>query len=767
MTEGPERGSQSGWFFLRMRAVVTIFVLTWGLAMAWAAVPSPVTTLEAAHALTNAEAAAGPRVAFEASVTYYLKGGVDLFVQDGDAAIYVQAAADGNFAVGDRVLVRGKMRASFRPEIVADSVTIVSHGAPPVPESANFGQMIRAELDCRRVKVQARVRSADLVVDNGLTSIYLELLMDGGYIDATVGSNDARALKELLDSDVEVTGVVAGKFDSKNQLTGILLEVPSLSGVTVLRHAPVELNSIPVTPMDEILKGTFIRDLSERVHVQGTITYYQPGSMIILQNGSKSLPITTQFEMPLRIGDKADVSGFPTVENGGLALTHGEIQDSHIPAPVAPRSVTAAELASGANAFDLVSVEGRVVMYTREAAQDEYVLASGGHLFSAIYRHLEQSTDGSLPTLREIPVGSIVRLKGICMLSYGSDPFQGPIAFDVLMRSFDDIEVVAQPPLLNTKNLVILICILLPIMFALAARGWISERKVRRQTAEMGYSERRRSRILEDINGSRPLAEIIEQITELTSFKLKGAPCWCQTADGAQMGNRPAKVDELRVVRQEIHARSGPPLGEIYAAFDPLAKPREVEVQALSTGAALAAVAIETRRVYSDLLRRSELDPLTDVLNRFSLDRQLDAHIEQARREGSIFGLIYIDLDQFKQVNDVYGHQVGDRYLQEIARRMKRQLRPLDLLARIGGDEFAALVPKIHSRAELEEIADRLRSCFDEPFLIDRYTLQGSASVGIALYPEHGESKEALLNTADGAMYSLKNSQRQVARFEI
>lgn len=765
MTHGFRRDLPTGWIPLRMRILIFILALSCGVARA---ADSPaITTLQAVHVLNNAEAGQGLAVDFEASVTYYQKGNVDLFVQDGDAAIYVQSTPDGNFKTGDRVLVRGKTRASFRPEIVAQSVTLISHGIAPAPVPADFGQMIRAEMDCRRVTAHARVRSADLVVDNGLTSLYLELLMDGGYVDATVGSNDARALKNLLDSDVEITGVVAGKFDSKNQLTGILLEVPSLSDVTVLQHAPQELNSMPVTPMDEILKGTFIRDLSQRVRVRGTITYYQPGSMIILQSGAKSLPITTQFEMPLRIGDMADVSGFPTVSNGGLALTRGEIQDSHIPAPVSPRPVTAGELASGASAFDLVSVEGTVVMYAREAAQDEYVLASEGHLFSGIYRHLEQSAEGSLPPMREIPVGSRVRLNGICMLSYGSDPFQGPIAFDVLMRSFDDIEVVAKPPLLNTKNLVILICILLPMMFALAARGWISERKVRRQTAEMGYSEKRRSRILEDINGSRPLAEIIEQITELTSFKLKGAPCWCQAAEGTRIGNCPAKLDELRVVRQEIPARSGPPLGEIYAAFDPLVKPRELEIQALSTGAALAAIAIETRRVYSDLLRRSELDPLTDVLNRFSLDRQLDAHIEQARREGSIFGLIYIDLDQFKQVNDLYGHQVGDRYLQEIARRMKRQLRPLDLLARIGGDEFAALVPKIHSRAEVEEIAERLRSCFEERFVIENYTLQGSASIGIALYPENGESKEALLNTADGAMYSLKNSQRQVARYEI
>jgi diguanylate cyclase (GGDEF)-like protein len=92
---------------------------------------------------------------------------------------------------------------------------------------------------------------------------------------------------------------------------------------------------------------------------------------------------------------------------------------------------------------------------------------------------------------------------------------------------------------------------------------------------------------------------------------------------------------------------------------------------------------------------------------------------------------------------------------------MKSQLRPHDLLARQGGDEFTALVTVVHSRAEVEEIAHRLEHCFDEPFLVEGYTVQGSASVGIALYPADGETKDALLNTADAAMYKSKHSGRR------
>jgi diguanylate cyclase (GGDEF)-like protein len=187
---------------------------------------------------------------------------------------------------------------------------------------------------------------------------------------------------------------------------------------------------------------------------------------------------------------------------------------------------------------------------------------------------------------------------------------------------------------------------------------------------------------------------------------------------------------------------------------------RQVEEEALFVGARLATLAIETRRLYSDLLHRSEFDLLTDIHNRFSLDKYMDQFIEEARRTASVFGLVYIDLDEFKQVNDNYGHHIGDLYLQEASKRMKRQLRGGDQLARLGGDEFAALLPNVHNRTEVEEIAERLEHCFDTPFAIENIVLHGSASIGIAMYPEDGTNKNNLLTAADAAMYLSKNAKR-------
>jgi diguanylate cyclase (GGDEF)-like protein len=761
-----------------MKRLIPVFAIILGWATAgWAATPGTLTSVRAIRALSKAEASQELPVAFEGTVTYFTLDLRNLFVQDGDEAIYVFAPKGVNVIPGDRILVRGTTQFLYNTMVNGDSVTLLRHGALPSPARAGFEQLLGVNFDCRLVTVRGTIRAADMVLrpdmrvnPNRPRIIYLQLLTDGGYIDVNVNTGDADALSGLLDAEAEITGIRGGEFDGKWHLTGVLLHVSSLADVKILKRPNASPWSLPITPMEKVLSSYRIHDFSRRVRVHGIITYYQPGyfqpgSAIVLQNGAESLWIESQTDEPLRIGDVADATGFPDIIDGSQALTHAEIQSSPTRAPVTPLLVTWEQLANpdtvGRHHYDLVSIEGSVVMSVREALQDEYVLVADGKLFSAVLHHPNPSRRLSIPAMKQIQVGSRVRVTGICMLM-DSNPYTGETPFQILMRSADDIPVVAGPSWISVDKLLILIGLLLAIVFAVGARGWYIERKVRSKTAELAYVERRRSRILEEINGSVPLAEIIEHITELASFKLRGAPCWCQIADGALLGNYSPKLTALRIVRHEIPSRSGPPLGELFTAIDTLTKPSDLETETLSMAAELATLAIETRHLYSDLLHRSEFDLLTDIHNRFSLDKHMDALIEETRQKAGIFGLIYIDLDEFKLVNDLYGHQIGDLYLQELAIRMKRQLRPHDLLARLGGDEFAVLVPTARSHADVEEIAVRMERCFDDPFTVEGYILLGSASIGLALYPEDGATKDSLLNAADAAMYAAKNAKRQI-----
>jgi len=759
-----ENCSLSGVFAMMKKLILVIAILVGWTSAAWAAAPATLTSLRAIHSLSNAEASQQLPVAFEATVTYYRAYEGNLFVQDGDLAIYVGTAYGSQLDLvpGDRVRIEGTTRPSFHPYIAPSSITMLRHGPLPKPLPADFEMLMGAGHDCQLVTVHGVVRAAGEVKTALALDIKLKVLTDGGLIEVNIDSTDASAAYDMLDAEVEITGAASGTFDGKMQQTGITIHAQTLAFVKVLKRASANPWSLPVTPMDEILVTYHVKNLTERIRVHGSITYYDPGSAVVLQDGSKSLwiGIMSRTSSPLRIGDLADATGFADTQNGFLTLTDGDIRDNHVLAPVAPPLLTWQQLSAGSNIFDLVSIEGQVVTEVREGNQDEYVLRAGDKLFSAVYAH---PYGVNLQPMKQVPLGSRIRVTGVCILS-DSNPWDGQVPFKILLRDFDDIAVIARPSLVNIRNLILLASVLLLLVFIAGIRSWIFERRVRRQTAASAALEQRRSRILEDINGSRHLDDILEEIAAMVSSTLAGAPCWCEVANGERQGAYPLEPHTLRIVRAEIPARSGPALGALYAGLNPQKPQIDSEIEALQTGARLATLAIETRRLYSDLRRRSEFDLLTDIPNRFAMEKFIELHLEEARLSGRILGLIYIDLDKFKSINDTYGHHVGDLYLQAVALRMSRQLLGGDMLARLGGDEFAALVSLQHGRSDMDKILARLESCFDEPFSVEGILLHGEASIGFAFFPEDGATQDSLLSAADTAMYAVKNTKKNLAK---
>ena len=743
-------------------------MLVLGLASAGVGCPAaeaPLTSARALRGLTNEQASRRLPVAFEATVTYFRGYEKTLFVQDGAAGIYVSATTALTLLPGDRILVRGTTDGSFRPIVVSSDLTLLHHGSPPPPARATWAAMVRAEFDCRYVVVRGTVRAANLGLSSGRPVTQLELQTGGGVVGVTIDSADPNDLKSLLDAQVDVTGTLSGRFDGKMQQTGLLLHATAIRDVKIIRPPTMDAWSLPITPMDEVLKASNVEDRGDHVRVQGTLTYYRPTSMAILQDGNRSLRIQTPQIDRLRIGDRVEAIGIPSVENNFLTLKLGAIRSTGAALPVQPRLLTWNDVASGKFAFDLVSIEGNVVSQVREQAQDIYIVSDGKHLFSATVRHpyvYEWNARPDLPPMSTIPSGSRVRITGVAILDDGN-PFNGAMAFGLLLRTADDVAVLARPSLLNVQNLLLLLALLLLVVFGAVARGWSLERRVRREMAVAATMERWRSRILEDINRARPLNEIIVSIVDLLSYKLKGAPCWCRLSVGETLGNCPADLEHSRmaILQRDIPSHSGAALGTMFACMHSHSGMRAAAPDALFGAAQLTALAIETSGLYSDLVHRTEFDLLTDVHNRFSLDKQLDRLIGGERREDGAFGLIYIDLDDFKRVNDQYGHRIGDLFLQESVRRMKRQLRPGDMLARIGGDEFAVILPIVRNRADVAEVAARLERCFDERLVLEGSSIRGSASVGIAIYPGDGHDKASLLSAADAAMYVMKNTRRE------
>lgn len=721
---------------------------------------TPLTSLKAVHDLSNAEASKGLPVSIEATVTYFNAVRDDLFVQDGSIGIYVWKASTFQLEPGDRVLIKGVTAPSFRPYVTATAITVLGESKSPKPVKATFDQLIKGQYDSVLVTIGGKIRAANSAVDSGAnkgSGATLRVLTDGGIVETVVNRLGSEDIDNLLDAQVEITGVAGGSFDGKREQTGVALHVPSIAGIKVVKPAAVSPWSLPETPIDRIMTAYHMEDQSHRLRVNGVVTFYEPGAAVVLQNGDRSVWVSTRIAGPIHIGDEAEATGFPALSDGFLNLTSSEVRDSGTTAPVSAKNVSWPQLSQGQHIFDLVSIEGVVAVSARETAQDVYVLSADHEEFPAVLRHVASATSESLPPIKDIPPGTRVRVTGICVPD-NTNPLHHNVHFSILLRSTDDLTILSGPDWMDERHTMMIAGLLLTIVLVLGGRGWFLEYKIRREIGSLAYVEQRRGRILESINSSEPLAEILERVTELVSVRLNGAPCWCKVADGAALGNRPAHLDpsSMRTVEYPIAARSGPPLGTIFAAFDARTRPTTLEREALVMAAGLATLAVETSRLYADLVRRSEFDVLTDVQNRFAMERTLEAMIHNARQSAGIFAVIFIDLNEFKQVNDVHGHLVGDLYLQEVAQRMTRQLRPCDTLGRVGGDEFAVLVSEVRNRAEVDEISSRLEACFVEPFMGDGYVLTGSASIGVALYPEDATTADGLLSAADAAMYIAK-----------
>jgi diguanylate cyclase (GGDEF)-like protein len=153
-------------------------------------------------------------------------------------------------------------------------------------------------------------------------------------------------------------------------------------------------------------------------------------------------------------------------------------------------------------------------------------------------------------------------------------------------------------------------------------------------------------------------------------------------------------------------------------------------------------------------------DHLTGLANRRLLTERLDRRISEAHRDGHSIAFLYLDLDDFKEINDSRGHEVGDQLLKEIAGRLKSEVRDTDFVSRLGGDEFGVLLLDATSRQDVSRIAGKLIAAIERPMMLDGEEVVISGSIGIARMPDDGTDSALILRNADAAMYASKRAGR-------
>lgn len=731
----------------------------------------PLTSVAAIRALSPAGVAAGLPIQLRAIVTFYDPSGPQLFVQDSSGGIYVILPTTlPAVQPGDEVLISGVTTPGFSTDILPTGIRVLTHAQLPAPLPVSWRGVVDRANDCRYVAVSGVIRSATLRAAPASSHTYmiLDLQTDGGslhvHMDGVQGVDPLR----LLDANVKLTGVVGAIFDGKLRQTGADLWVSSAAQMEILRPGPGDVAALPLADISRLMSSSWVLNHSQRVHVRGSVTLYQPGMELVLETPDRqALLVQTFDQLPLHVGQVVDVVGFPYVHEYSEVINQANVLPTPRMQTIAPVPAQWDDAMAGLYPYNLISMDGRVAAEVHERHQDTLVIQSGAHVFSAVLSRAVWNQDFDPTALPAIRIGSTVRVTGVCLVHAGG-PWTTEQWFEIQMRSPRDVAVLLNPSWWTVSHLFALSAALLALVVTALLWAVLLQSKVRKQTHQLRLTmeseaarERRialleseRARVLEAINSMRSLEDVLSMILRLISSQLQSSACWCELTAGTRVGDPAPDDPSVLIVRRDIFSGAGEHLGSLVLAGADVYHRHAGEV--MEVGASLVALAIDTRRLYETLVHRSQYDQLTNAANRFLLESRLEETLSLAGRNKSHFALIYIDLDQFKSVNDVYGHHVGDLLLQQVAQRFSQKLRSMDTLARVGGDEFIALIPIVRNRTEAEEIAQRLLLAFDSPFAIEEYSLRSGASIGIAVYPEDGLTRDELQSVADTAMYARK-----------
>lgn len=328
------------------------------------------------------------------------------------------------------------------------------------------------------------------------------------------------------------------------------------------------------------------------------------------------------------------------------------------------------------------------------------------------------------------------------------------------------------------------------------------------------------SQILEMIALSAPLGEVLDQLMRLVESQLSGifgsvllldedghhlrhgaapslAEAYTKAIDGARIGPKVGSCGTA-VYRREpvivsdimsdplwedfrglvatygyrscwstpILSHQGAVLG-VFAMYSlSVREPNAIETTLIDMTIRIAGIAIERKRAEDRITFLAHHDALTSLPNRILLKDRLTQAILQTQRHNPWVSVVFIDLDNFKTINDSLGHSAGDELLKIVANRMVSCIKPTDTVVRLGGDEFVILLVDQHaSPEEISAILDRIRTAIAEPIALDGRALYVTCSMGVATFPNDGENPEALLMNADTAMYKAKDAGRDNVQF--
>ena len=702
-------------------------------------------------------------------VTYYDTVAPNLFVQDSTGGIWVDLRGIQGTppSPGDMVDLHGVAGVGFSPFVAKPRWTVVGRSTLPKPVHLTYDDAVSGAWDSQWTQLDGVVRSFVQQAEGSV--LVIDVATPIGAFKVRVPDYHGLFPMELVDAKVRFNGVCGAAFNARNQFVSFHLMMPSLKNLEVLEPAPQDQFAVPATAIGNIRK--FSADLTDehRVKVVGTVTAVLPGQGIYMTDATGGVYAESQDGSPMVEGDQVEVIGFPAAGSFSPVLKSARIRPTRKHSDPTTTLVNGKSALKGSFDAQLIKIEGTLRYLRDPMMRRVLVVESRDHVvFEAKFaRQPSQAFD--------VEPGSRITLTGIC--SVRADENGNPLDFQLVLRTPADIQVLARPPWLSSQRAAYVVSALIFASIIGIAWVFVLRRRVRRQTElitrklknEMALEERYRN--------------IFERnLTGLYVASKDGEILDCNDACARILGfeGRQQLLEDRKraeVIIRRLHANSSEKSFTV-GTEEKLELAEGTERWALCsmrpTGqgedgnqvfeGSLVDIT-ERKRAEEQIQTLAYFDSLTGLPNRTLAKDRLTQSLAAAKRHRERMGVIYLDIDGFKIINDCLGHSIGDELLQQIAQRLRLCAREEDTLARLGGDEFLIALGPIDTYSDVAIVAERIARDLTPTFNLHGHSLTVTTSIGISIFPDHGENVEALIKNADAAMYASKNRGRNTFSF--
>jgi diguanylate cyclase (GGDEF)-like protein len=770
-----------------------------------------VRTLAELKHMSVAEASTRRHVSIRAVVTYVDPNWGLLFVQDRRAAAFVNTRGLYlRLRAGDLVDISGVSGpGDYAPVIAEPAVSFVGRGSLPVPIKLDLLQGNLAVADSQWCNFHGVVHSVD--VSDGHTNLRL------GAGEAAVNVQLPTMIngQQFLDKEVSVTGALGILFNERRQSVGHQIFVPDSSFLQVVGTGG---KPNPESTIAVLRRYSPEFDEHHSVGIRGSVVLKGASNTIFIQDQTAGIQVRSVAPLNLNDGDRVAVRGFlrpgeysPSLEDAVV----GRIGKGALPDP---EGITAAMAVDGSHDSEYVAMQGTLSAVRQFRNGVTLVLNDGGSYFEATgpaSLDLGSLRLGSQIEVRGICQVTLDRTHVPFSINGFTMTFDSPASLRILKLGpwWTAIRV-------RLALILFAMFAAISVLWATMLRHKVHSKTQELQSSLIAKRkaqlfDQARNEVLESIASNSPLPESMERLALAIQEQVPGSVCAIlMPPDGkvfldgkaapvfvapllseeiqqqmlsvllsvlsepGESGSRHVSADYDLITnrllrfsqRSDAHLTSvhtSPVFSSAGAVTGLLILFLRADVTIAADGlpqgilhsaSRLISLAHDHWQMHERLLHEARHDGLTGLPNRIVGEDRLEQALARAERRHGSFAVFCIDLDGFKGVNDDFGHDAGDELLRIVSARLRSRVRHSDTLARIGGDEFLAIIEDCSRNSAAQSVADSLISSLRETLTLEDRQLTLSASIGVAMYPADGKNAAQLRRNADQAMYRAKNN---------